>query len=132
MSEQEFIQICVDLHDSLIKNNENETKDEINSPLLNISLDVARIIESHGQIDTENESIKELYKTVFNVAANIKNHSYQVSHFKGLIRKHLENGNDNELLEACSMFSISQKFLLNSYSKAIDLTEKVLNLGKTK
>ena len=145
MNEEQFIELCRHLNNSIMKFREEQKKirenqdinknETINIPTLSIEIDVDYIIdESNGFIETDKEEIKELFEKVFNQACNIKNYLYRIEQFKSQIRNILKNNpNDNEELSyACSMFSFIHKSLTISMEKSLQLTEKVINMGKTK
>ncbi len=134
MSESEFIDICTDLHDNLLKLNEDKENTGPFGPKLSISLDTEQIIESHGFIETSNDEIKEIYQQVFNIVCNIRNYSRDLEHFRSRIHSMMIKNidNDEELASNCSMFAFCQKSLKAAYEKTLTATEKLFDLGKTK
>ncbi len=137
MNKESFINLCNQLKDALLailsEKKEDIKEKKIDFNQLSVMSAVSEIIDlSNGQIETDDENLRNVFREVFEAARAIKQNMYFVSHFKAEMTNAINNADDKKLEEVSKSFIISQKKLLQAYKDALISTDKALNQGKKK
>ncbi len=132
---EEFIDICNDLHNNINKMiiGDMEIDNGLNKTELSVSLDIERIIES-DEIKTDDEQMISLYKEIGELVRLIKSSWQTLSHLESKMKKEMNNfpSKDNKLVNLSQFYTVQKNLLYSKYQKIIALTEKELNIEKTK
>ena len=134
MKEEEFIDLCENLHDEIIKklNKNTHQKGNIDFNEIAIANTVSEIIDSsHGYIDTKNKKIEKLFDEIFSLAATINQCLYFSSYYRAEMRRNIDES-DSKFENIASSYLVARNILRQTYENIVVKTEKVLNIEKEK
>lgn len=117
--------ICEQINycNELKEKNDNSLYDEIEKARFNINFFISELLDdSNGNIITNNDNIRELFKKLFSIACNIKQYFQRVEQSRSALRR---AQNDNEIYTAVQYLKVNNALLNSALDKMLEITIEI-------